>query len=189
MAVVEVDETELLNMRNITGAMQRMLANPKTRPAILRAQKLLNPDAVIPELDATEGFSNELTSLREETQKTRQMIEEDKADREKQKNLDALTRQWESGRVRARKAGYTLEGLEALEKFMEERGVADHEIAIPAFERINPPAAPVDASQGGFNVFTRDFKKDDDMKLLLEGNEQQFLNKRVKDTLNEIRGR
>jgi hypothetical protein len=52
MALVEIDEAELRSHRAVTEAMQKMLANPKTRGQLLRLQKTVNPDLVIPEVDA-----------------------------------------------------------------------------------------------------------------------------------------
>ena len=47
------------------------------------------------------------------------------------------------GRAVARQEGYTDEGLRDLEQFMQDNGIADHALAMPAFERANPPPEPV----------------------------------------------
>ena len=187
MPTVEIDETELVNYRNIAGAVHKMLGNPKTRSMLLAAQKEINPNAIIPELDAAKPVMEALAKQNEELAALRKQREDDRAELETEKKLNAMKSQWEAGRAKARRVGYTAEGIQQLEAFMEEKGVADHEVAMPAFEKLNPPASAVDNSASGkFDV--KNFKNDgDDMKALLEGDEQGFLNKRINETLAGIR--
>ena len=187
MAVVEIEETELLNYRNITAAVQKMLQNPQTRSKILEAQKIINPNAVIPELDAQKPVLTAVSALTEEVKALKKQREDDQAAITQEKALDGLKAKWAKGQAKACQAGYTAEGLKALEDFMEENGVADHMIAMPAFEKLNPPSAPIDTSGASFDRFQSMQRGEDDTKLLLEGNEQQFLTKRIKDTLSGIR--
>lgn len=187
MALVEIDETELVNYRNITGAVQKMLANPQTRSKLLEAQKIINPNAVIPEIDSAKPVYEALDSMKAELKAAKEQREADLAEARKEKAMEGLRSKWEAGRIKARKAGYTEEGMQLLEAFMEEKGVADHEVAMPAFERLHPQQDMVDTSASGkFDVFGG-IKQDDDTKMLLEGNEQQFLNKRIRDTLSGVR--
>ena len=188
MATVEIDETELVNYRNITSAVQKMLANPQTRGKLLEAQKIINPNAVIPEIDSAKPVYEALDSVRAELKAVKEQREADLAETRKEKAMEGLRQKWEAGRVKARRAGYTVEGLQSLEAFMEEKGVADHEVAMPAFEKLHPPQDMVDTSGSGkFDVFGGIKNDGEDTKLLLEGNEQQFLNKRIRDTLTGIR--
>lgn len=187
MALVEIDENELMNFRQVAGAMQKMLSNPKTRSKILEAQKIINPNVSIPEIDSAEPIRAALAEIQKESDETRKMLADDKAERETEKNLHALRNRWEAGQSVARKAGYTDEGLKALEDFMEANGIADHKLAMPAFERENPLPAPAENSKSGFDAFRASAPKDDDMKLLLEGNDQQFLSKRISQTLSDVR--
>lgn len=188
MAVVEIDETELVNYRNITNAVQKMLANPQTRGKLLEAQKIINPNAVIPELDSQRPVMEAVGKVNAELAEMKKQREEDKAEQQKEKTLASLTAQWESGRAKARRAGYTAEGIDQLEQFMEQKGVVDHEIAMPAFERLNPPSSAVDATGSSrFDPFQSMKNDGDDMKLLLDGDDQHFLNKRIKETLAGVR--
>lgn len=192
MANIEVDENEYMNMQKIAGAMQKMLAHPQTRRKILEAQKTINPNAIIPEIDAAAPIQAALNAVNEEVKSVRKIAEDMKADAEKEKTMRVLETKWESGRSTARKAGYTVEGIEALEKFMEDNGVAEHSIAMPAFERLNPPATSIKPSGSGFEMLQNSLANigsDDDTKMLLEGNERQFLNKRISQALAETRGR
>ena len=188
MALVEIDETELVNYRNITGAVQKMLADPRTRGKLLEAQKTINPNAVIPELDAQKPVFDAVNGLKDELKALKEQRDADKAEADKEKTLTNLKNQWEAGRVKARRAGYTAEGIAQLEAFMEEKGVGDHEIAMPAFERMNPPSSAVDATGAAkFDPFQSMKSEGDDMKLLLDGDDQHFLNKRIKETLAGVR--
>ncbi len=184
MALVEIDETELMNHRNIAGAVQKMLGNPKTRGMLLEAQKIINPNAVIPEIDSQKPVMDAVSSVREELKALKDQREADKAEAAQEKTLNDLRARWETGRAKAKRAGYTAEGLQLLEAFMEEKGVADHDIAMPAFERANPRAEAVDSTGSNrFDPFQSMKSEGDDMKLLLDGDDQHFLNKRIKETL------
>jgi hypothetical protein len=188
MPKVEIDETELVQYRNIAGAVQKMLANPQTRGKLLEAQKIINPNAVIPEIDAQKPLHDAIGSLNKKIDDLAKDAETRESKAKEEKALTDLRTRWEAGRAKARRAGYTADGLDALEKFMEENGVADHAIAMPAFERENPPATAMDASGGNRFDVLRSVKPDgDDMKLLVDGDERQFLNKRINETLSGIR--
>lgn len=188
MAIVEIDEAELMNYRNIAGSVQKMLANPQTRAKILEAQKIINPNAVIPEIDSAKPVLDAVSKISEEVQALKKQREEDAAETKKEKAMADLHAKWDAGRAHARRAGYTEEGIQALEAFMEENGVADHKIAMPAFERLNPPQSAIDnTASGKFDIFSGVKNDGEDTKMLLEGNEQQFLNKRIQDTLSGLR--
>lgn len=191
MAQVEIDETEYTNLRNIAGAMQKMLANPKTRSKVLEAQKLINPDAIIPELDATRPVFEKLDEVNAKVSELTKQLADEKTAAKDEKARAALEAQWEKSRVKAVQAGYTSEGIDALEKYMVEKGVVDHEVAMPSFEKMHPPETLIAHSADRFDVFSGlvPAGETDDVNLLLSGNDSQFLNKRIKDTLTSVRGR
>jgi hypothetical protein len=94
------------------------------------------------------------------------------------------------GRALAREAGWTDEGLKSLEEWMEQKGVADHEIAIPAFERENPPAEPI-ASGSSHRAWLAQPQRAADpaaeLKVLFDGDENAFLHRSIESALREIR--
>lgn len=189
MANVEIDEVELMNMRQVTGAVQKILANPAARKKLLEAQKDINPNAVIPELDQAKPFQDALAKTNEELAALRKQRDEDKAEAVKEKNLAALTSQWEAGRSKARKSGYTDDGLQALEKFMEEKGVADFDVAMAAFEKLNPPQETVAPAGGRFDLIGRVNDNSDTMKRLLEshGQDNFAVGSLVNQALSDVR--
>lgn len=191
MSQIEIDETEYKNLQGIAGLMQKMLANPKTRSKIQEAHKLINPDAVIPEIDAVKPVFDKLDAMTAELSEVKKSLAEEKATAKEEKQRAALEASWEKSRAKAIQAGYTAEGVESLEKYMVEKGVVDHEVAMPAFERLNPPQKMIDQGDGRFNAFTDLIPADDkdEVNLLLNGNDTAFLNKRIGETLKSVRGR
>jgi hypothetical protein len=187
MAEVKIDETELATYRQVFEAVRKGLANPKTRAKLLEVQAELTPEATSPEItlrSSIDAFKTEIlgefTKLREETAK-------EKTDREERESRDALTRRWDESRAAARGDGYKGESLDALEKFMEEKGVADHRVAIPAFERLHPPAQPVETGGQRWDFFGAKETRPPDLKALLEGDEDAFLAQAIPEALGSVR--
>ena len=83
MALVEVDETELAAHRQVTATMNKLLNNPKTRRQILQAQKDLNPELVIPELEATVAVQGEVSKLAERLDAMAKAQDDERAERVK----------------------------------------------------------------------------------------------------------
>lgn len=191
MSQIEIDETEYKNLQSIAGTMQKMLANPKTRSKIQEAHKIINPDAVIPEIDAVKPVFEKLDAVTAKLGEVEKSLAEERAAAKEEKQRASLEAAWEKSRAKAIQSGYTAEGVEALEKFMIEKGIVDHEVAMPAFERLNPPQKMIDHGDGRFDAFTGLAPSDDkdEVNLLLNGQETQFLNKRIGETLKAVRGR
>lgn len=192
MAMTEIDEAELVNYKNIAGAVQRMLANPESRRKILEAQKTVSPNSVIPELDAAKPLDDKIGAVTKKIEDIAESIAKDKQEREQEKKLAKFESEWQAGRSKAQKSGYTAEGLEALEKFMVEKGVADFDVAMAAFEKINPPAAPVSSSKSGFDILKQSITDtNEEMKRLMEsqGKDNGAVNSLISKTLAEVRGR
>ena len=191
MALVEVDEGEYASHRQVTAAMQKLLANPATRKMVLSAQKLLDPNAVIPELDAAEGVRAEIGEVAKTMQAMREEMAAEKAARDEERRTAKMQATWDKGRNKLRATGYTDEGLEGVEKFMEERGIADHEIAAAAFEKLHPPAEPVRGAGGTrFDVFGSEERNSDSMKALFANpDDTMALDSMVNETLRAVRGR
>ena len=187
MALVEIDETELVNHRNITGLVNRMLQNPAARARVLEARKIIDPNVSIPELDSQKPVITAVTALSDEIKALKKQQEEDKAASAHEKTMSSLKAKWDLGQAKARRAGYTAEGLKSLEDFMEENGIADHAIAMPAFEKLHPPAEPISATSTSFDRIKKITTGGDDMNLLLEGKERQFVDKRIQDALAAVR--
>lgn len=189
MALVEIDENELAQHRQVSQFLNTALQNPKTRRRILEAQKELNPNAVIPELDAAAPIMDALAQIQAEraAEKAERQAEKDETD--KARRMEALNRQWEAGRTNLRSQGWTQEGIEGVEKLMEQEGIASHDVGANHFNALNPPAEIARSSNGGaFDMMTNAGLGEDMTKLLLEGNDEAFLRKMVPNALAEVRG-
>lgn len=189
MAKVEVDETELATYKQVFTAVRQGLANPKTRSKLLEVQAELTPEATAPEItlkSALDTFKGEILG---EFQKLREETAKEKNDRDERESRAALQARWTQGRLAARDQGYTAEGLEKLEKFMEEEGIANHIHAIPAFEKINPPPAPVTTGGQRWDFFGAKETRPPDLNALLAGDDDVFLAHAIPEALNSVRGK
>lgn len=188
MPPVEIDETQLASFQTMRDFVVRGLSNPKTRKLLKEAERQLYPDQAIPELDARDEVMAAVDERMKALDERIAGFDKAREEREERDRLSAVQRQWNEGQSKAKAAGYTAEGLEQLEKFMQEKGVFDHEIAIPAFERIHPPAEPATTGNGSsWNFF--DIPKDQpDMQSLLEGRDEEYLNQMIPTALRDVRG-
>jgi hypothetical protein len=191
VALVEIDETQLGAYQKVTEELNRLLNNPKTRRMVLQAKKTLDPDALIPELDAAEPLRAEQDAISQKLDALQKRLEEAEEKRVERERLQELSSVWEKGRSKLRTNGYTDEGLQEVEKFMEEKGIADHEVAAAAFERLHPPVEPVRSTGGNrFDLFNADDRTSDHMKALLNNPDDPIaLDSIINDTLRQVRGR
>lgn len=187
--MTEVDEAELVALRRNSTLLDRAM-NSKAREQLLRALKVGTPDLPVPEIDAKEPVMEAIGQVNTSIAEMRKLIDDDKAAREDEKRMAKLNAQWSAGRVKAAKEGYDGDALKALEDFMQEKGIAEHEIAIPAFERMHPPSAPIISSSNKFDFFNKPNADSSDqlMKKLWSGDSDGFLNDSINQTLKEMRG-
>jgi hypothetical protein len=188
MPMTEIDETELANLRGIQSVLAQVEKHPEARALAQKAVALAAPDRAGPEVKIRGEFDERFAKLDErlttffDEQKSTQEANQTAAQRQR------LEQEWMTGRAKARAAGYnTEEGLTALEKFMEERGVADHEIAIPAFERLHPPPEPLMTGGNHWNFFGPQDQEQPDLKPLYEGNDEAFLGPAISRAIMEVR--
>ena len=188
--MVEIDETELVNLRNLQRVADTISKNPKARALLQQAVEIATPDQAGPEIMLRREFNSRFDEFEkkwDEREAARSKKEQEAEDAAK---LSALEARWAIGRKHTRDAGYTNEGLQALEKWMEDNGVADHRIAIPAFEKENPPPEPVnDGGSSRWDFFNSKDQENPDIKALMEGNEDRFMSAAIKQALAEARGR
>jgi hypothetical protein len=185
--MIEVDEAELARYRQITGFVQTALNNPKTRRKILEADKALNPEKAIPELDAADPLHDELKALREEMQKDR---DERKAAEDAKKTEDDKViweRQWGRGQQKLRDLRVSDEAITEIEKLMGERNIVDHEAGLALFEKMHPAPPPVINGSSRFGWFDGEAKDAPDVKLLLEQNYDEFLGQAIDKARSDFR--
>lgn len=183
----EIDDAQFQQFQNLDAFTRRALQNPKTRRKLLEIQKTLNPDTAIPELDESDPIREDIKSLRTEIAAEKEARLKAENDRVEAAALAETRQKWSDGQALARKKGYEEEGLKKLEAFMEQHGIANHEHAIPFFEKVNPPPIPGSNSGNRWDFFGQQGPQGPDLKPLFEGREDQFLDKTIADTLNEVR--
>lgn len=189
MAKIEIDETEYAKLQNVGNVLSRMLSNPDSRKKVLEAHKITNPNAIVPEIDATKPINDALAAISEEVKKVAKSVEDDKIEREQTARRTEFDNKWSAGKAAARKAGYTDDGLKALEEYMADKGVLDHEVAMPAFERTHPLPTQVTASREGFDAFQAINDTNEEMKRLVEtqGQDPSTVRNLISKTLADVR--
>lgn len=152
MATVEIEESELAQYKGIAQTLQTWMNNPKARQKILEARKEIDPNAVIPEIDAAKPINEAMSKLDEKLTAFEKRLDEDKTAREDAKKLAELNTRWESGRQTLRSKGYTEEGIKKVEELMEKEGIANHDAGAAYYDRLNPPEEPIAPSNSGFDL-------------------------------------
>lgn len=189
---IEVDEAEYAANLGVVQAVDGMLKHPEARSLVLKARKIADPKAVIPEVDAAAPVMAALAEQQKKFDELQASIQKDKDERAAEAAKAKLNEGWAAGRAYARECGYMDEGLKKLEEFMQTEGLISHRIAIPAFEALHPaPPPPVTPGIGGtFEFFSPEEGDKDDMKRLLEsrGEDAQAVNSLINKALAESRG-
>lgn len=188
--MIEVDELEFQNNKQLKELVGKMLKNPEARRRVLEAQKLIDPNVAIPELDAAKPVQDAVAAISEKLDKA---IGEIRSEREKEKDearLNALRSRWTDGQVFLRKHGYNDEGIKKVEEIMEQRGIASHEDAAKIFEFENPPPPPATpAGFGSYNFFAKDQGGEDFKELIASrGDSESVLRKMTDQAIAEVRG-
>lgn len=187
---IEIDETELSGLKSLQATVQKWMANPAARRKVLEAQKALDPNIVIPELDAAKPLEAALSEMDKKLSALDERLSKDADERAKAKTISELTSCWEKGRGELRTQGYTDEGLTKIEKLMEERGIADHDAGAALFDRLNPPEVPIAPQNSGFDVLMNNFASngtDESSRKALFDNPDAWLNGEISRTLGEAR--
>lgn len=191
MVMREIEETEFLANQNVVRAVQKMMADPKARRMVQQAQKIVDPSIVIPELDAAAPIEASLAEERTARLALEARMDKDAADRATAEKMKAFEASWNARKASLAKQGYTDEGIVAIEKLAEERGIADLDAAAALFDRLHPPAEPVEsAGFGGFNMFeSTNGGENEDFKKLIEaqGDDPQAERNMINAALNEVR--
>ena len=196
MPMVEVDELQLQQSNRLKQTMETWLRNPKAKRKILEAQKLVDPKADIPELDEVDPVEEIRASTAKEIADLKKELADKDAARERDGRIAQLQAMKDSGIKKLREGRYTDEGIKAVEKIMEEKGILDPLDAAAIFERDHPPQAPVQQSgTGSWNFGELPSSTDDaDEKYvdqLLKGGKNGIsdgaLSQRIQQTIAETR--
>ena len=191
MATVEIDEAEFANLKRVRDTVAKIAAQPEGKKLMQKAHKLVDPNAVTPDLDEDEKKIAAQTEWQKKFEDLQSKIDAKDAEREKNEKLASLNSKMESGRRALRDAGWTKEGIEGVEKLMEDKGILDHEIAAAFIEKQNPPQEVMSPRAfGGFNFVEQPKDEDAFLKALLDskGDDDNAVLRVAADAVSDLRG-
>lgn len=191
MPKVEIDESELATLRQVNNFANTALGNPKTRQQMLRIQKAINPDAVIPELDAADSVRGELGEVMQEVKNLTKSISEEREARAREKQDSDAMGKIQKGRDFLVSKGYTAEGVQSIEAMMAAEGILSYAAGEAYWAKLNPAPAPADHSRsnGFFGPSAVDNIKADDYKALWEsaGRDESWVDASIQNVLKDFR--
>lgn len=190
MPTIELDEAEIAalpEMRRFHAVANLIAKHPKGRELLQEAVLVAAPEHAGPEARMrAEAEAREAERDRQFNERIAQ-LDKEKADRETAAQQQQLQREWAAGREKAKTAGYAGDSLENLEKFMQDRHIFDHEVAISHFERLNPPPPPTVTGGSRWNWFDTKTVESPDLKPLLEQRYDDFLAQAIPAALRDAR--
>lgn len=209
---IEIDETELQMLRGAEKTLRALNGDGRTHDKYLELVKTLYPNQSIPEVDAKNRFLGEMGKTNEqvaalhkeladnkskfeafgksaeEISEIRKSLAEDKAAREKASQEAKLTSHIDKGRNFLRDKQYTDDGVTAIEKLMQERGLADYEAAEALFARTQPVEVAIPGvSQRSWDLMSPDDGAEESQKLLL-ANKDRWVRNEIPKILADVRG-
>ena len=194
MANVEFDEVELQRLQKQDRTVHALMSNPQAKKKIFEAYKVVEPNARIPELEMEEAAKAPVVELEKTVKELQASIAADKAEREKQLKLDALTGNMERGFTKLRRDGWLDDGIENVRKLMDEKGILDPEDAAAIYLAKHPPQAPATPSGTGSWNFMEPPADDGDtfVKAIMTSreaaNNDQLVLREANKALHEFRG-
>ena len=191
MALVQIDEAELLAHRSVVASVNGMLANKDSRALLLQSQKLANPNAIIPELDAQAPLQAEIAEMRAWRKEQESLAAADRAERAQEAQIAKFEKGWEQQKSSLRAEGWRDEGIAAIEAHAQKIGVADLSIAAAHWEKLNPPAEPAQPNgSGSWGFFDNQSGNDDFVEKMIasRGEDEAALNAEIRATLADVRG-
>lgn len=170
------------------AAWSKMLASDQ-RDSVLAAYKKVFPDAVLP-TDFTAPVKDEVAALKKEFDEYRESVKKAEDDRRENRRKESAERTVADGRkwLRTEKK-LDDEGEKAVEQIMQDKGIADYEVAYHHWKAQQPPeATPLPSAYGGARSLDW-FKAEEsrpDTKLLLS-DPRAFQRNETGKVLQEIR--
>src|SRR5216683_1062955 len=146
--MVEVDEGEYNQMIALRNVASKIVSNPAARRRLEEAHKLVDPNASTPMLDQDRLANEPLNVMKGELSAEIAALKKEREDEKREQTLASIADKQTKAFARLKNENrYTEEGIEAVRKVMETKGLLDVDDAVAIFERANPPAVP--ATPGG----------------------------------------
>ena len=149
MPKIEIDEAEYNRLAAIHGIATKIVANPAARRRLEEAQRMIDPNAPTPMLDQDRQQLEPLNAIKTELSAEIAAMKKERDDEKREATLARIASDQEKGFRRLKSEHrYTDEGVEAVRKLMEAKGLIDVDDAVAIFERSNPPQMPATPSGG-----------------------------------------
>lgn len=192
--VIEVAEEDYARLARVNETLAKIARNPKAARLLEQAHKEVDPSVTTPLSDKEKEANAPLEALRKELDDIKKQAAEDKAKADQERAQASIQARWSKGRTKLLDAGWQPEGLEKLEKMMEEKGILDHEDAAKIFEADHPPQPPaMPGGTGAWNFLdmpddTKD-KHDEGLKKLIanKGENDLVADRMAREALQEFR--
>lgn len=190
MPLVEIDEEEVRQNRQLRGVVTKLLANPKAKLLVQQAQKMVDPTAVTPELDQQGAIAEPVSEMQKRLDAMEKQLKDRDSEAEKTATLTSLSSKIEAGITKLREDGWTDDGIAGVRKIMDEQGLINPAIAAAYFEKQHPPQQVAQPSgSGAWNFMEQAPDAASDLKALIENKgEGLVVDKLAREALNEVRG-
>jgi hypothetical protein len=190
VAKIEIEESELANLKRVNDVAALIGKNPKARAMLQQAVVEAAPDQAGPEHYLRSEFTEAIGGIREDLAKDREERAKEKQEREAENAKRALESRWLEGRAKLRADGVMQEGIEAVEKLMEDEGIPSHEAARLLYEKRNPPPEPAVTGGSRWNFFDRAAEGEHAkaFQSLMDGDDEAWLAHSIPAALKEARG-
>ena len=191
MAITEIDEVELLNLRRLQGVASKIMQDPKGRRLLEQAQKLVEPNAPTPTLDQDASIHEPVNKALERVAELEKKLAEKDAENEKNAKLANLAALQEKGFAELKQSGWQQEGLDGIKKMMEDKGILNPIDAAAIFEKQHPQPQPVTPSgHGAWDFMDNVQDGEKDLKSLIEsrGENNNLIDKMAREALADVRG-
>lgn len=195
MAKIEIDEAEYNRLAALHGIASKIVANPAARRRLEEAQKLVDPNAPTPFLDQERTQLEPINALKTELSTEIAALKKEREDEKRENTLARIAADQEKGFRRLKtEHRYTDEGVEAIRKLMETKGLIDVDDAVAIFERANPPQMPstpsgagMTGSSWGFADVNTDTDKSIQELIATKGAVDSVADRMAAQALNEFR--
>ncbi len=190
MPVTQVDEAELMQLRQLHGAASAILANPESRKLLQRAQKIVNPQARIPEVEIEEQVERQVGGVLAEVQKLNKRLDDDASERSVRHQAAEIQAGWDRQKSELRAKGFTDDGIAKIEQHALKEAIPNLRAAANDYMALNPPEAPQAPSGfGSWDFFGEAPVEDTFVPKLIEsrGDNDAVLNSEIAATLTEVR--
>lgn len=191
MPNIEIDEAEFLRLQKLNNFSHAMLQNPESAKLLEKAAKLVDPNIKTPRLDQEAAIQNPMQKMEAEMAALRKEMTDRDAATTTAQTLRALELKRDEGMRDLRRQGWTDEGIKAVEKLMDEKGLLDPLDAAAIHEKYHPPASvSMPGATGGWNFMDQMADDSDaDLKKLIEtkGDSEPVADHIARKALTEIR--